>query len=119
MSDQIPATDLSQSRSSLVCPRCKTSDGLWALAMFPGWHAVDAKIDADGRRRLVACQKGSPAYEVDRHQGEVDPHECEMGCSCGWEGDPSQLIQLGIDGADLLSVIPGQGSLLEQSKEGY
>jgi hypothetical protein len=93
----------------LVCPTCRSADGLWAEASFHGWHAVDALTDGK-KVRLTAVRRGNPYYEVDRAApDELEPSE--MGCVCDWRGSSSSLLRLGLDGEELSVVHPGQMEL--------
>lgn len=100
----------------LVCPQCKSADGLWATASFEGWHSVDVVLEpipteAATRRVLKPVRRGSPYYEVTGHEGyDLEAHE--MGCTCGWEGQVQQLLHLGLDGKALPEIHPEQERLV-------
>lgn len=91
----------------LHCPRCSASNGLWAPARFAGWCSV---VVAPGEHRPVLTQSddGSPNYEADREAQEIEQHE--IGCSCGWEGDPRDLLDC--NGEPQRTVHPQQMALV-------
>lgn len=85
----------------LVCPTCRSSKGLWAVASFEGWHSVEVTFDGK-HSKLEAATHGDPYYEVTGSEA-YDLDRYDMGCSlCDWTGQVQDLVQLGTDGEPLV-----------------
>jgi hypothetical protein len=87
-----------------VCPKCRTSNGLWRGVDVSGWQAIGDDLSPDSYRGRGLDREVDWAHVVP---------DGTYGCGeCQWEGVRSELVRLGIDGMPLPEPNPAQGQLI-------
>lgn len=85
-----------------VCPKCNKGDALWQEVEVIGWRDVDEYGDP----------RPNGNHDIDDDWNSPHIGTGAVGCAhCEWEGSERNLVQLGIDGAPLPFIHPGQETL--------